>query len=252
MKGVLLFFILSLTRGKPRGISSLFNSKELNMKKINILLVCTVLFSVFVMGCALNNKIKGGAIGAGAGGAAGGLIGHAAGNTALGAIIGAAVGGTAGVLIGNTMDKRAEEMRRDIANAKIERIGEGIKITFDSGILFQTNSSKLEPAVMSSIESLAMILNKYPDTNVLIEGDTDDTGTEEYNQALSERRAKSVADYAKSRGVAGSRISTVGLGESNPVNSNTSEFGRQQNRRVEVAIFANDKLKKAAEDGMLN
>ena len=222
------------------------------MKKISVLLLSVALLSVLVMGCAWSNKVKGGAIGAGAGGVAGGLIGRAAGNTALGAIIGAAVGGTAGVLIGNTMDKRAEEMRRDIENAKIERIGEGIKITFDSGILFETNSSQLQPSVMSSIESLAKILNKYPDTDILIEGDTDDTGTEAYNQALSERRAQAVADYTKRLGVAGSRISTVGLGESNPIASNDSEYGRQQNRRVEVAIFANDKLKDAAEKGMLN
>jgi outer membrane protein OmpA-like peptidoglycan-associated protein len=221
------------------------------MKKISILLLSAALLSTLIMGCAWSNKIKGGAIGAGAGGVAGGLIGHAAGNTALGAILGAAVGGTAGVLIGNTMDKRAEEIRRDIKNAKIERVGEGIKITFDSGILFQTNSSELQPSVMTSIESLAKILNKYPDTNILIEGDTDNTGTEEYNQKLSERRAQAVSDYTKRLGVAGSRISTVGLGESNPIASNDTDYGRQQNRRVEVAIFANDKLKKAAENGTL-
>ena len=104
---------------------------------------------------------------------------------------------------------------------------------------------------MSSIKSLAKILNKYQDTNILIEGDTDNTGTTEYNQTLSERRAKSVADYAKGLGVTGSRISTVGLGESNPIASNDTDFGRQQNRRVEVAIFANDKLRKAAESGSL-
>jgi len=196
--------------------------------------------------------MKGGVIGAGAGGAVGGVIGHEAGNTALGAILGAAVGGTAGALIGNAMDKRAEEMRRDIKNAKIERVGEGIKITFDSGILFQTNSAELQPAVMTSIENLAKVLNKYPDTNILIEGDTDNTGTDEYNQKLSERRAQAVADYAKRLGVAGARISTIGLGESNPVASNDTEIGRQQNRRVEIAIFANDKLKKAAESGSLN
>ena len=218
----------------------------------SILLLGAALLSILIMGCAWNNKAKGGVIGAGAGGVAGGVIGHASGNTALGAIIGAAVGGTTGALIGNAMDKRAEEMRQDIENAKIERIGEGIKITFDSGILFQTNSSELQPTVMSSIESLAKILNKYQDTNILIEGDTDNTGTTEYNQTLSERRAKSVADYAKGLGVTGSRISTVGLGESNPIASNDTDYGRQQNRRVEVAIFANDKLRKAAESGSLN
>jgi outer membrane protein OmpA-like peptidoglycan-associated protein len=199
------------------------------------------------MGCGVSNKVKGGAIGAGAGATAGGVIGHAAGNTALGAIIGAAVGGTAGVIIGNHMDKQAAEMRRDLANARIERIGEGIKITFDSGILFETNSSNLQSVARGNIESLVKILNKYPESNILIEGDTDNTGTNEYNQKLSERRAQAVADYQTSLGITGARISTVGLGERNPIASNDTDYGRQQNRRVEVAIFANDKLKKAAQ-----
>ncbi len=216
------------------------------MKKIVVLLLsAAVLFTA--MGCGWSNKAKGGAIGAGAGGVAGGLIGRAAGNTALGAIIGAAVGGTAGVIIGNHMDKQAEEMRRDLANAKVERVGEGIKITFDSGILFETNSSNLQSVARGNIESLVKILNKYPDTNIFIEGDTDSEGTDEYNQKLSERRAQAVADYQRGLGIAGARISTVGLGESNPVASNDTVDGRQQNRRVEVAIFANDKLKKAAQ-----
>ena len=221
------------------------------MKKTVILLLSAALL-VTSMGCGASNKAKGGAIGAGAGGAVGGIIGHAAGNTALGAIIGAAVGGTAGVIIGNHMDKQAEEMQRDLKNAKIERIGEGIKITFDSGILFETNSSNLQAVARGNIESLAKILSKYPDTNILIEGDTDNTGTDEYNQELSERRAQAVADYQMGLGIAGTRISTVGLGETNPVATNDTDYGRQQNRRVEVAIFANDKLKKAAESGSLN
>jgi outer membrane protein OmpA-like peptidoglycan-associated protein len=218
------------------------------MKKAVILLLSATLLSAAFAGCSLSNKVKGGAIGAGAGGAAGGLIGHAAGNTALGAIIGAAVGGTAGVIIGNHMDKQAEEMRRDLQNAKIERIGEGIKITFDSGILFETNSSNLQSVARENIESLVKILNKYPDSNILIEGDTDNTGTDEYNQKLSERRAQVVAEYQTKLGIAVARISTVGLGETNPVASNETFEGRQQNRRVEVAIFANDKLKKAAKE----
>lgn len=216
------------------------------MKK-TIILVLSLALLVTTMGCGLSNKAKGGAIGAGAGGAAGAVIGHVAGNTALGAIIGAAVGGTAGVIIGHHMDKQAEEMRRDLKNAKIERVGEGIKITFDSGILFETNSSNLQPVARANIESLVKILNKYPDTNILIEGDTDNTGTDEYNQKLSERRAQAVADYQRNLGINGARISTVGLGETNPVASNDTEYGRQLNRRVEVAIFANDKLKKAAQ-----
>ena len=180
------------------------------------------------------------------------VIGNQYGNTALGAIIGAAVGGTAGVLIGNEMDKRAEEMRQDMQGAKIERVGEGIKITFDSGLLFDVNKSDLRPQAKTNIESLAKILNKYSDTNILVEGDTDNSGSEEYNLRLSERRAQSVANYLMGLGVPGSRISTVGLGESNPVASNDTDSGRQQNRRVEVAIFANEKLKKAAENGKLN
>ncbi|RPJ49346.1 MAG: OmpA family protein [Candidatus Latescibacterota bacterium] len=203
------------------------------------------------MGCGLSNTWKGGAIGAGAGGAAGGVIGHQVGHTALGAIIGAAVGGTTGALIGRHMDKQAEEMRRDMQGGQIERVGEGIKITFDSGILFDFDSSDLRPVARQNIESLARILNKYPDTDILVEGDTDNTGSTEYNQGLSERRARAVADYQNTLGVAGSRISTVGLGETNPVASNDTEVGRQQNRRVEIAIFANDKLKKAAMNGDL-
>ena len=199
------------------------------------------------MRCAWSNKAKGGAIGAGAGGAVGGIIGHAAGNTAVGAIIGAAVGGTAGVLIGNEMDKRAAEMRADLQGARIERIGEGIKITFDSGLLFDWDKSDLRAQAKTNIESLAKILNKYPDTDILIEGDTDSSGSEDYNLKLSERRAQSVANYLMGLGVPSSRTSMVGLGEMNPIASNDSEYGRQQNRRVEVAIFANDKLKKAAQ-----
>ncbi len=217
----------------------------------NAVIAALLSFSIAMMGCAASNAVKGGAIGVGGGAVIGGLIGNAAGNTALGAIIGAAVGGTTGAIIGNNMDKRAEEMRQDLANAKVERVGEGIKITFDSGILFVTNSSELQPAAKANIESLSKILNKYPDTNILIEGDTDNEGTKEYNQKLSERRAQAVADYQKGQGVASSRIGTVGLGEMNPVGSNDTAAGRQQNRRVEVAIFANEKMKDAADNGTL-
>ncbi|MBN1542174.1 OmpA family protein [candidate division KSB1 bacterium] len=221
------------------------------MKNLLRLLLSAALIYTISMGCAWSNKAKGGIIGAGTGGAAGGVVGHQLGNTALGAIIGAAVGGTAGVLIGNEMDKRAAEMREDMQGARVERIGEGIKITFDSGLLFDVNKSDLRPQAKTNLESLAKVLNKYDDTNILVEGDTDSTGTEEYNQKLSERRAQAVTNYLMSLDVAGSRISTVGLGELNPIASNNTEYGRQQNRRVEVAIFANEKLKNAAEDGKI-
>lgn len=203
------------------------------------------------LGCSASNTLKGGAIGAGAGGVLGAVIGKAAGNTAVGAIIGAAVGGTAGALIGHYMDKQAEEMQQDIQGAKVERVGEGIKITFDSGILFDKASSALKPDAKTNINKLATILQKYPDTNILVEGHTDSDGSETYNQTLSEKRADAVATYAKAQGVAASRFTTMGYGESQPVASNDTVEGKAKNRRVEVAIFANDDLKKAAEKGNL-
>jgi len=214
-----------------------------------ILILCA---SLLLMGCGASKTLKGGVIGAGAGAVIGGLIGKATGNTAMGAIIGAAVGGTAGALIGHYMDKQAEEMKRDLKNAKIERVGEGIKITFDSGILFDVNKSDLRSEARANIENLAKILNKYEDTNILVEGHTDSTGSMEHNQTLSEQRANAVAGFAKGLGVASARFSTVGYGESQPIASNVTSDGRQQNRRVEVAIFANDKLKDAAQSGELD
>lgn len=222
------------------------------MKKLKgIVLVSALIASFLVYGCGASNAVKGGVIGGVGGGVVGGVIGHYAGNTVLGAIIGAAVGGTAGALIGNYMDKQAEEMQNDIAGAKIERVGEGIKITFDSGILFASNSSTLEYQAKTNINKLAVILNKYPDTNILITGHTDADGSDQFNQTLSEQRARSVSNYTMSQGVSSSRLSIIGLGEKEPVASNDSVDGKRQNRRVEIAIFANDDLKKAAEKGML-
>jgi outer membrane protein OmpA-like peptidoglycan-associated protein len=208
----------------------------------------TAVIIIGLIGCANFRKREQGAlIGAAAGGALGGLIGHEAGNTAVGAILGAAVGGAAGAYIGNYMDKQADEMKADLEGAKIERVGEGIKITFDSGILFDVNKSNLRPQAMSNIEKLATILNKYPDTEILVEGHTDNTGPDEHNMDLSIRRAQSVSNYLASLQVLQTRIHTNGYGESQPIATNETAEGRQLNRRVEVAIYANDKLKKAAE-----
>lgn len=206
---------------------------------------------VILASCNTSKTLKGGAIGAGAGGALGGLIGSKSDNTAKGAILGAVIGGSAGALIGNYMDKQARELEEDLEGAKIERIGEGIKITFDSGILFGFDSAELTAASRENISSLAETLKKYEDTEILIEGHTDSKGADTYNQTLSEKRAGSVADQLKMLGVAASRISEVGYGESKPVADNSTEEGRRLNRRVEVAIYANDKLKKAAEKGDL-
>lgn len=223
------------------------------MKNVkDIILISTLALAFFIYGCSASNAVKGGAIGGVSGGVVGGVIGNELGNTVLGAIIGAAVGGTAGVLIGSYMDRQAEEMQNDIAGAKIERVGEGIKITFDSGILFTTNSSTLQSQAKINISKLAVILDKYPDTNILVTGHTDFDGTEQYNQTLSEQRAKSVSDYTKAQGINSSRLSIIGLGETEPVASNETDEGKRLNRRVEIAIFANEDLKNAAENGILN
>ena len=154
-----------------------------------------VLGSQLLMGCGATNTTKGGAIGAGAGGAIGGVIGHQSGNTVVGAIIGAAVGGTAGALIGRHMDKQAEELKADLKGAKVERVGEGILITFDSGLLFEHGSYGLRSTTKANLTDLGKTLNKYDDTNILIEGHTDNTGKNAYNQTLSEERADNVKDY---------------------------------------------------------
>ena len=202
----------------------------------------------------MNKTTKGGLLGAGGGAVAGALLGGLLGGgrgTAIGAILGAAAGGTTGVLIGRKMDRQAADLQRDMQNAKVERVGEGIKITFDSGILFDTNSATLRPASQADITKMSATLQKYPDTNVLVEGHTDNTGTDAINLPLSERRAQAVADATVAQGVSSSRITTKGLGSSDSVGDNSTTEGKQANRRVEIAIFANEKMKKAAEKGTL-
>ncbi len=206
-------------------------------------------FLAVSMGCAdWNRTKKGAAIGAGAGGVAGGVIGYATGYTVAGILIGAVVGGAAGAYIGNYMDKQAAEIERDIEGAKVERVGEGIKITFSSGILFDVDKSDLKSQYRSELTELSKILNKYEDTNIMLVGHTDSTGSEEYNLELSKQRAGSVANYLATQNVNSARFTTDGLGESQPVATNDTEAGRAQNRRVEVAIWANDKVKKVAKE----
>jgi outer membrane protein OmpA-like peptidoglycan-associated protein len=201
------------------------------------------------MGCAEWNRTqKGAAIGAGAGGAVGGLIGYASGSTVAGILIGAVVGGVAGGFIGNYMDKQAAEIERDIAGAKVERVGEGIKITFSSGILFDVDKADLKNQSETELAKLSVILNKYADTNVLLAGHTDSTGSEDYNLGLSRRRAQSVANYLTTQNVDAARFAVEGYGKSDPVASNDTAAGRAENRRVEVAIWANEKLKKVAKE----
>jgi len=200
------------------------------------------------LSCGWTRAEKGAAIGAGAGGVIGAAIGNKAGNTAVGAILGAAVGGTAGAFIGDYMDKQAAELQKELENARVERIGEGIKVTFDSGILFDFDKSTLRPASQEQIRKFADALKKYEDTDVLIAGHTDATGSDDYNLMLSRRRAESVANYLESLGVSQTRFTIMGFGEAQPVASNDTAEGQQLNRRVEVAIYANAKLKEAAKE----
>jgi outer membrane protein OmpA-like peptidoglycan-associated protein len=221
---------------------------EHDMKKI-LVISFVICFIIGSMNCASwGNKEKGAAVGAGAGAVVGGVIGKAAGSTIVGAIIGAAIGGAAGLYIGNYMDKQAAEIERDIEGAKVERVGEGIKITFQSGILFDVDKAEVRDETKTELAELALILNKYEDTDILIEGHTDSTGSYKYNLTLSRQRAQSVANQLAIQKVNAARFTIMGYGEEQPVAPNETEEGRQLNRRVEIGIMANDKLKKAAKD----
>lgn len=199
--------------------------------------------------CSMSRTEKGAVIGAGAGAAAGAAIGKATGSTARGAIIGAVVGGTAGALIGRQMDKQAEELADDLPNATVERVGEGLLVTFDSGILFAFDSDVVKGDAGTNLTNLATSVKAYPETEVLIVGHTDATGADAYNQGLSERRAASAKRYLVAQGVPDVRVRVEGRGEAEPVADNASDAGRAQNRRVEVAIFASEEYRKRLTGG---
>jgi outer membrane protein OmpA-like peptidoglycan-associated protein len=199
----------------------------------------------------ISKTAKGAVIGTGGGALAGAVIGKAAGSTVTGTIIGAAVGGAAGTAIGHYMDKQADELSSDLKNAKVKRVKQGIKITFNSGILFDFDSSDLKSASKEDIENLSEDLKKYDKTKVLLAGYTDSKGKKDYNKKLSTQRAKSVALYTAKQGVNAKRMIIKGYGEKNPVADNSTAEGRQKNRRVEIAIYANKKLKKLAKQGKI-
>ena len=200
--------------------------------------------STGMTGCAtMSNTEKGAATGAGAGGAIGAIIGRQTGNTARGAIIGAVVGGAAGAVIGRRMDQQAQELEQNLPAAEVERVGEGIAVTFESGVLFPHNSDQVLPAGRENLRQLATSLRNYPGTTVLIVGHTVSTGSDEYNMGLSYRRAEAARQLLAAQGIDASRVRVEGRGESEPVADNSTEAGRQQNRRVEVAIFASEEYR---------
>lgn len=221
-----------------------------NFKLLAVLLVCA---AVLLSGCGASNTVKGTGIGVGAGGAVGAGVGALAGNAALGAVIGAAVGGTAGALIGQKMDKQKQEIEQSVPEATVETInnGEALKITFDSGILFATNSSTVSDASKSALHNFATTLKANAETYIKIIGHTDNTGRVDYNQTLSEKRAQSVYDYLMYQGVSNSRMTYEGKGIHDPVANNSTPEGRSLNRRVEIMILANEKMIQEAQQGTL-
>jgi len=214
------------------------------MKKLRMSLIMILSAALILSGCASWNKTqKGAVVGTAAGGAMGAVIGKASGNTALGAIIGAAVGGATGAVIGHQMDKQAEEIKKTVPDAKVERVGEGIVVEFSSNVLFGFDKSALSADAKVNLNKLVTVLTEYHDTDIELQGHTDSKGTETYNQTLSEQRADAVSGYLSGRGITASRVTIKGFGETVPKYDNASETGRAQNRRVEFLITANEKMK---------
>jgi outer membrane protein OmpA-like peptidoglycan-associated protein len=197
--------------------------------------------SVSLSACAsMSNKERGAVVGAGAGAAIGGVIGNNTGSTARGAIIGAVIGGAAGAVIGHQMDQQAKEIDQSVPGATVERVGEGIQVTFESGLLFDFDSDQIKPTAAANLQELARSLTKFPNSDLLIVGHTDSKGDDAYNMNLSQRRANSASAYLQAQGVPASRIRTSGRGEMEPKASNDTEAGMAQNRRVEIAIYASE------------
>jgi outer membrane protein OmpA-like peptidoglycan-associated protein len=218
------------------------------MQQRNVAMGAALVCSTALGACSWiqSNKGKGAAVGGAAGAAVGAVVGHNTGSTARGAIIGAVVGGAAGAIIGNQMDQQAKELKQNIPGATVSRVGEGIAVTFASGLLYDVDSDVIKSTAAENLKNLAASLEKYPKTDILIVGHTDATGTTDYNQRLSERRAISASNFLASQGVETARLRTSGRGELEPIASNDMDSGRQMNRRVEVAIFASAAAKKAA------
>jgi outer membrane protein OmpA-like peptidoglycan-associated protein len=202
------------------------------------------LLALGLTACSLNKKEKGAIIGGVAGGVAGGVIGNQTGSTTRGAIIGAVVGGAAGAVIGHQMDQQAKELEQNIPGATVSRVGEGIAVTFASGLLYDFDSDVVRSEAGQNLRNLASSLKKYPNTDLLVVGHTDAVGSSAYNQGLSQRRSTAAANYLTGQAVDPTRLQAVGRGETEPIASNDTEGGRQLNRRVEIAIFADANARK--------
>ena len=224
--------------------------------------ICMAMVALVLLpGCGtLSQTAKGTAIGSGSGAALGAIIGSIiskdAKGAAIGAAIGTAVGAGPGALIGNKMDKKAEELAA-LENAQVETITDknglaGIKVTFNSGILFPLNGIQLSDASRKELKEFAQKMSDLQDTDITIYGHTDNTGTAEVNERISRQRAEAVQSYLQSCGIASGRLSSQGLSYTDPVADNATAEGRAQNRHVEIYISANENMIKAAENGTLN
>jgi len=223
-----------------------YTGKMKRLNRISVIAAISILILSFA--CHTRNKTqKGAAIGAGTGGIVGGFIGKSAGNTALGTIIGGAVGGTAGAFIGHNMDKQASELKSSIPGATVTRQGEGIIVNFDSGILFDVGKTDIKADAQTNLQNLATSLGKNPETDILIIGHTDNSGDGDNNIDLSVQRAAAVKNYLVSNEVKASRLKIDGKGSTEPIADNHTAAGRALNRRVEIVIVANNKMKKQAE-----
>jgi outer membrane protein OmpA-like peptidoglycan-associated protein len=225
------------------------------INKIGILLL-TVVIATSLTNCKTvqnaNNKQKGAVIGATGGAILGAIIGNnvgKGGNGELGAVIGGVIGGGAGVLIGNKMDKQAQKIEEEIPGAQVERVDDGIVVTFDesSGVYFDTNKFNINTASQATLNKLIIIFNEYPDTNLLVVGHTDSAGADDYNMTLSKNRANAVTSYLTQKGISQMRLTTNWFGETQPTNDNATAEGRAKNRRVNIAILPNDKMIKDAQ-----
>lgn len=234
----------------------------MNIIKRTLLIALAITFTINLSSCEAtknaNNKQKGAVIGAAGGAILGAIIGNnvgKGGNGELGAVIGGVVGGGAGILIGNKMDKQAQKIEEEIPGATVERIDDGIIITFDenSGVFFETNKYNINAASQESLNKLAGILVEYPDTIILVIGHTDSVGAEDYNMTLSKNRANSVTNYfINNKGLKSNRFTTNWFGEQKPLHDNNTANGRAKNRRVNIVLLPNDKMKEDAKREAVN
>lgn len=217
--------------------------------------IAMLLLSVALVGCQAyknsNKTQRGAVIGAAGGALLGAILGNNlgdGGNSEIGAVVGVAVGGAAGAIIGNQMDKQAKKIEEEIPGAEVKRVDEGIIVTFDenSGVYFDTNKSDVNAASQETLNKLVKILGEYPETNVVIVGHTDSSGSNAYNMNLSEKRAKSVTQFFVNQGLASNRFTTQWFGEEKPEYDNSTPEGRAKNRRVNVVIIPNETMKEQA------